>query len=208
MSRMNKNKSNQMKTLKNLFLTVLFVIGLVSTSFATKDTVIVASTTQVYDMNMNLITSVNLNSGDTLLVYNTSGITVDFICNTTTFTSICGTCSFEYKTLPTDAPSFVLKATYMSTTINLPLTVYVNNITTGISENTNKIEFEAFPNPVTENLTISANTELGKVTVTNLTGQVVFTDLVNDTKTNIDFTTFANGVYVVQVGGTTEKVIK
>ena len=196
-----------MKTLKNLFLTILFTIGLVSTSFATKDTIIVSSTTQVYNTNMVLITNITDNSGDTLLVYNTSGMTVDFICNTTTFTSVCGTCSFEYKVLPTDAPSFILKASAFSTTYNL-ITVNVNNITTGISENTNKIEFGAFPNPVTDILTVSASKELGQVTVINLSGQVVFTDLVTDTKTNIDFTVFAPGVYVVQVGKSSRKIEK
>lgn len=201
-----------MKTLKNLFLTILFTIGLVSTSFATKDTLKVVSTTQVYHTVGgidNLVTSINVNVGDTIHIENWSNQTADFILNTTTFTNICGVmCGFDYKVVSADAPSFVLKAVVMSTTVNLPMTVYVNNITTGISENINKIEFGAFPNPVTENLTISANTELGQVTVINLSGQVVFTDLVTDTKTNIDFTVFAPGVYVVQVGGTTKKVIK
>lgn len=197
-----------MKTLKNLFLTVLFTIGLVSTSFATKDTVIVVSTSQVTDMNNVVITSVNMNVGDTLLVYNTSGVTVDFVCNTTTFTSICGTCSFEYKTLVTDVPSFVLKAVYMSTTINLPLTVNVNNITTGISENINKIEFGAFPNPVTDNLTISANTELGQVKVFNLTGQLVYKETVESNKIVLGFTAMPQGFYTIEVGGIRKVVIK
>lgn len=199
-----------MKTLKNLFLTILFTIGLVSTSFATKDTLLVVSTTQVYHVvsgTPNLVTSITVNSGDTLVVQNQSGITADFTLNTTTVTGVCGMCDFQYKTLPTDAPNFILKVTAFSTTYNL-ITVNVNNITTGISENTNKIEFGAFPNPVTDILTVSASKELGQVTVINLSGQVVFTDLVTDTKTNIDFTVFAPGVYVVQVGGTTKKVIK
>lgn len=200
-----------MKTLKNLFLTILFTIGLVSTSFATKDTIIVASPTQIYHVVSGTqvpITSFSTNVGDTIRIENWSGYTSDFILNTTTFSGICGTmCGFDYKVQVTDVPSFTLKAVIMPSTLNL-IPIYVNNITTGISENTNKIEFGAFPNPVTDILTVSASKELGQVTVINLSGQVVFTDLVTDTKTNIDFTVFAPGVYVVQVGGTTKKVIK
>jgi len=200
-----------MSTLKNLFLTVLFTIGMVSTSFANKDTIKVSSPTQVYHTVGGvdyLVTSITVNVGDTLHVENWANITADFILNTTTVSGVCGTmCGFDYKVVVADAPSFVLKAVVMSNTVNLPMTVYVNNVTTGISENTNKVEFGVFPNPVVDYLTISFTKDLGKVTVTNLTGQVVFTDVVNTNKTNIDFTTFANGVYVVQVG-VAKKMIK
>lgn len=199
-----------MKTLKNLFLTILFTIGLVSTSFATKDTLLVVSTTQVYHVvsgTPNLVTSITVNSGDTLVVQNQSGITADFTLNTTTVTGVCGMCDFQYKTLPTDAPNFILKVTAFSTTYNL-ITVNVNNITTGISENTNKIEFGAFPNPVTDNLTISAIKELGQVTVTNLNGQEVYSETISEKSTNIDFTLLGKGMYIVQVGETRKKVVK
>lgn len=200
-----------MKTLKNLFLTILFTIGLVSTSFATKDTIIVASPTQIYHVVSGTqvpITSFSTNVGDTIRIENWSGYTSDFILNTTTFSGICGTmCGFDYKVQATDVPSFTLKAVIMSSTLNL-IPIYVNNITTGISENTNKIEFGAFPNPVTDVLTVTASKELGRVSVTNTVGQVVFSDLISETKININFAELPPGVYIVQVGSTKKKIIK
>lgn len=200
-----------MKTLKNLFLTILFTIGLVSTSFAIKDTIAV-SQTNVYHMvagNMVSVTSLTVNVNDTIVCYNSLGTTADFIMNATTFTNISSGASFQYKIPPTDAPNFLVRVfvPLNSTTYDV-ITVYVNNITTGISENTNKIEFGAFPNPVTDVLTVTASKELGRVSVTNTVGQVVFSDLISETKININFAELPPGVYIVQVGSTKKKIIK
>jgi hypothetical protein len=202
-----------MKTLKNLFLTILFATGLVSTASATKDTIRVANTTQIYHLvagNPVLVTSINVNVGDTIVVENWSTITADFTMNTTTFTNICGTmCDFQYKVLPTDVPSFTITAfvPLNSTTYNL-ITVYVNNITTGISVNTNKIGLEVYPNPVLNELMIKSDNQLGEVSIFNISGQLIFEDKVEDNTTKVDFHTYSSGVYFVRVGDKVYKIIK
>ncbi len=193
-----------MKTLKTLFLTLILAIGLTSTASATKDTVTYQPGTTV--VNGVPSTTMTVNVGDTIVFQSAMLYSVNYMVNTTSFPSIFNT-YFQYKVLVTDVPNFIVTATYMSFTQTV-VTVYVNGITTGVAENTNKIQFNSFPNPVTDELTINATSNLGKVSVVSLTGQVVFNETINEPTTKVDFTTFAPGTYVVIVGNTTRKIIK
>ncbi len=73
----------------------------------------------------------------------------------------------------------------------------------------NNVDFKVFPNPVDDKLTI-LNSE-GNLTITNLNGATVFSDY-HKNFTNIDFSTFENGVYFVSIetnnSKNTHKVIK
>ena len=85
------------------------------------------------------------------------------------------------------------------------------NIATGISENTsNNFDIKAFPNPVINEVTIKSNTngDLGKVSVFNIAGQLVYEDKVEGNTTKIDFFSFSSGVYIVKVGEKSMKLIK
>ena len=192
-----------MKTLKTLFLTLILAIGLTSTASATKDTVIYNGSTTVNGVPS---TTMTVNIGDTIVFQSAMLYSINYMVNTTSFPGIFNT-YFQYKVVGTDVPSFTVTATAFSMTQTV-VTVYVNSITTGVAENTNKVQFNSFPNPVTDELTINATSNLGKVSVVSLTGQVVFNETINEPTTKVDFTTFAPGTYVVIVGNTTRKIIK
>lgn len=198
-----------MKTLKTLFLTLIMAIGFASTASATKDTVTYQPGTTVINGISHPSSSATLtvNVGDTIVFQSLIGGPLNYMVNTTSFPGITAMQYFQYKVVGTDVPSFTVSATYMSITQTV-MTVYVNNITTGITENTNKVQFNSFPNPVTDELTINATSNLGKVSVVSLTGQVVFNETINEPTTKVDFTTFAPGTYFVVVGNTTRKIIK
>ena len=85
------------------------------------------------------------------------------------------------------------------------------NVATGISENTsNNFDIKDFPNPVINEVTIKSNTngDLGKVSVFNIAGQLVYEDKVEGNTTKIDFFSFSSGIYIVKVGEKSMKLIK
>ena len=199
-----------MKTLKTLFLTLIMAIGFASTASATKDTLMLYSghVEQLVGGVGNTITSFTTNVGDTIVFRNFIGMAGTFQVNTTTYTSVPLNAYFPgtgYVVTSADLPNFPVKFVLTNYTF---ITITVNNITTGVSENTNKIQFNSFPNPVTDELTINASTNLGKVTVMSLTGQVVFNETINENSTKVDFSLFAPGTYIVTVGNSTRKIIK
>ena len=192
------------KQLKTLFLTLILAIGFTSTSFAVKDTVIrLTSTWQ--NMQGSAITTLTTNIGDTVVIGNWTSVTLTFVVNTTTTTSASGS-YFMYKVTSVDVPNFNITASYMGVSSTLP--VYVNQSTTGIVDITNKVQFNAFPSPVTDVLTIKGPTNLGTINVFSLTGQVVFSDVVKETSTRVDFSILPVGIYFVRVGDVIRKVIR
>ncbi len=57
-----------------------------------------------------------------------------------------------------------------------------------------------FPNPVSNTLSLSANTPIGTISITNALGQVVFQQNTHDERVAIDVSTFPKGVYYLKVG--------
>jgi hypothetical protein len=69
--------------------------------------------------------------------------------------------------------------------------------------------FKAYPNPVKDILNLSYNTEMSKVQVVNMLGQVVIDRKMNATEGQIDMTGLNSGAYIVNVTvGDTVKAIK
>lgn len=84
-------------------------------------------------------------------------------------------------------------------------TVYIDNLyfskevttSAGAPAMANKISFA--PNPVVSSLTLSANAEINKVTLRNLSGKVVQSVLVNSAEANIDLQSLAKGLYIMTI---------
>ncbi len=55
-----------------------------------------------------------------------------------------------------------------------------------------------FPNPARDNVTITSNKRIEHVTITDITGKVVYTDVVNDTQTRI-YNDLKAGIYMVSI---------
>ena len=80
---------------------------------------------------------------------------------------------------------------------------------TGILDNNDDNEFKIYPNPATDNLTIETNTNKEyRLEILNLIGQTVYTSNINNKKTNINTTAFANGVYIIKLYTDKEMVVK
>ncbi|HRZ98001.1 MAG TPA: T9SS type A sorting domain-containing protein [Paludibacter sp.] len=81
---------------------------------------------------------------------------------------------------------------YDNISFNSSLNTAVNNVTTNNIVN-------CYPNPVINQLTVNAKTEINEVIVRNLVGQTVKTTLVNGLEKSIDLSDFTAGNYLVTV---------
>lgn len=59
----------------------------------------------------------------------------------------------------------------------------------------NGIDFTYYPNPTTGNVTINSKSEINKVYVYNITGQLLYQNDINDLNTNVDIAAFSSGTY-------------
>lgn len=73
----------------------------------------------------------------------------------------------------------------------------------GIKENSNKISFTLFPNPVSDKITISANTDLSKdlqVSIADVTGKLVKSEMIDaDLKNYINVSDLEKGIYFLTI---------
>jgi len=73
-------------------------------------------------------------------------------------------------------------------------------------------DFKAYPNPVKDNLTLSANEVISSIIITNILGQEIFTQNIDALSSTIDMSSFSKGTYFVKaiIGDTTGtiKIIK
>lgn len=76
---------------------------------------------------------------------------------------------------------------------------YTGSYSTGISSVNAENGIVCYPNPVTEQFTVKANSKISEITVLSLTGQTIKTELINaDTKT-ITLKSVASGNYLVKI---------
>jgi len=90
---------------------------------------------------------------------------------------------------------------------------FFDDTNTGLSSFENSKSINCFPNPFTNQLTVTANSEMNEVVVRNLLGQTVISVKVNGLVKSIDLSTIVSGNYFVTVklaNGqlSTQKVVK
>lgn len=96
---------------------------------------------------------------------------------------------------------------------NKPLHVDNVNVSVNLStDNFNQFQFKFFPNPVRDNLNISANTTIDKIELFNLLGNHIKTIKLNAQNNRISLTGLSSGVYIlktyIQGNVGTQKLIK
>ena len=101
-----------------------------------------------------------------------------------------------------DTPSFTVKDYAYNSIPNQPILAGdTMNITTGIIENIAS-SINIFPNPANNHLTIALSRSYKnvEVTITDITGKIIYSDIVKDTQ-QIEINTqgFTEGIYVVQI---------
>lgn len=94
---------------------------------------------------------------------------------------------------------------YAACAVNKSVTKLCNlsvseNTVTFVSEN-NEQDINIYPNPVTNTLFLSEINEFDKIDIYDTKGALVYSAKVNKSETEIDFTNFKSGVYVVKLSG-------
>ena len=74
---------------------------------------------------------------------------------------------------------------------------------TFIGITTNSVaQFTIYPNPVSDMLNIASDKVINNVKVYNVSGQLIYNNVVKNVKTEINTSTFANGMYLLQIEST------
>ena len=184
-----------MKTLKTLFLTLIMAIGFASTASATKDT-IMYNGNDTY-VNGTLSNTLTTNVGDTIVFYSALSMSINYMVNTTSFPGIAAMQYFQYKVVGTDVPSFTVTASYFTLTQTV-VTVYVNNITTGVAEKAKTNNLTLFPNPTKNTFTV-ASIKTANISVYNQLGSLVKQQAFENEAISLNITDLPQGVYMVEV---------
>lgn len=75
-----------------------------------------------------------------------------------------------------------------------------NSTLSGIMDlSNNAFQFDVYPNPAQENVTISNIPSSSTVKITDITGKVVYNAVIKNEQTTINTTDFVNGIYILQV---------
>ena len=85
--------------------------------------------------------------------------------------------------------------------------VVVVTDTVSVSE-LDKVEFEVYPNPATEYVRITSNSEIESLVIFSVDGKMVHSEDVNQEETMIDVTSFAKGSYIVRMISNGEFVVR
>ena len=72
----------------------------------------------------------------------------------------------------------------------------------------NKTELEIFPNPSIGVITVVSNAIGEQLIITDITGQIIYRTIINSDSQQIDFSNYANGIYILTCGNRSKKIIK
>lgn len=100
-------------------------------------------------------------------------------------------------------------------TYRLPLTgcfstttITVSECTAGVSGTTNNDTISINPNPATGSVTVTATTPFRKVSLTNILGQVVYSETEIALQTTIDLSAMPAGIYLVKIDNYVARLVK
>lgn len=79
------------------------------------------------------------------------------------------------------------------------VTLWQNNFPTSISEINNENTFSIYPNPANTICTISSKTIIQKTELTNIAGQVLLSEIVNEKTHQLQLQNFSQGIYFIKV---------
>ncbi|MGZ3864619.1 MAG: T9SS type A sorting domain-containing protein, partial [Bacteroidia bacterium] len=92
---------------------------------------------------------------------------------------------------------------------NSVIQVNVINGNIGVNDHQHSnTDFEVYPNPAKNNLTVKGQKELGTITITNSLGQVVYKENVQAMQKQIDVNALPSGVYIINVQGRYSRIVK
>jgi hypothetical protein len=95
----------------------------------------------------------------------------------------------------------------------IPVSLYLqgNNTVLGV-ENYTQLDFEYYPNPTQNYITVSANSAIKSVQLCDMQGRVLVTQTADATQATLDVSSYSNGIYFLKVnsvnGEKTKKIVK
>lgn len=99
--------------------------------------------------------------------------------------------------------------------INTPLFFAMDNFTNtsstvGLNEQADVLNFSMFPNPFSNNLSISLNSisELTTIVISDITGKIVYSSQLNQLNTTINLDQLKEGIYFLELMNGTHKSVK
>lgn len=182
-----------MKTLKNLLIGLMTLITM--NSFAT-----------VHNVTYGTTTSVTCQVGDTLKFYDmvyTSISQYVYVGMTQIFYGVPSSgylCQYVITGGETAVTIFISGPNSWTTSVNVGTTTSINE-----SDISNSIK--VYPNPVTDILKISSNRET-KIDIYTISGRLVLSKDIEIGENVISFLEYPSGVYIVNVGGILQKIVK
>lgn len=84
----------------------------------------------------------------------------------------------------------------------------LSNIISGISETNAPVYFNVYPNPAANNVIVDIGNNNESIIVTNLTGEIVYTDRLTAGKNIIDISSLNAGLYFIRCGNYVQKLHK
>jgi len=81
------------------------------------------------------------------------------------------------------------------------------NADLGVSEKSSTT-FNVYPNPATSSIQFETEKTGDFLIITDLTGKIVFQEIISSPSTLINFTDFGNGVYILRYGNSSKKILK
>lgn len=74
--------------------------------------------------------------------------------------------------------------------------------------NNNSTEIKVYPNPFNSKITVITNTQKGRVIIYNILGLIIYDEMIEGEKIEIDLRDQASGIYFIQINSVTKKIIK
>lgn len=197
-----------MKMLKNLFASLLFAV---LTFTAT------AQVTHNITVGVGVTNTVNVTAavGD-ILHFNTAGVLNMLMIAQPNFVNItmpAGSTSFNYTISITDTAYYV--ANTVGGTSYGKITIPTSTLTTGIeSLKHTTTKLSVFPNPSTDEVSVTFNTNKEKTTIEvfDIEGRLVMIDEatreIGQNTVKINVSNFSQGIYIVRAGTETFKITK
>lgn len=95
----------------------------------------------------------------------------------------------------------------------IPVSLYLQGENTVLGvESFTQLNFDYFPNPTRDNITVSANTNINSVQLYDVQGRNLITKITDATEVVLDVSNYSNGIYFLKVsseiGEMTKKIVK
>lgn len=159
------------------------------------------------NITVNALPTVSATSNSTLLCVGQTASLSASGANTYTWSTTSNNTVIAIS--PTTTTSYTLIGTDGNGCVNASLITQSVSACNGINQLTNSVsELNVYPNPFNNKLTIISNDTNQSILIYNALGSVIYSSTIQNTKTEINLSNQATGIYYIKIGTATKKIIK